>query len=73
MGRDIAIDTPAGKVDAWRADPEGAPLATESGRIMLASKRVAEAGLEVGWMDGVAGAVFIAFGVKLALTETPVP
>ena len=26
MGRDIAIDTPAGKVDAWRADPEGAPL-----------------------------------------------
>ena len=26
MGRDIAIDTPAGSVDAWRADPEGAPL-----------------------------------------------
>lgn len=26
MGRDIIIDTPSGKVDAWRADPEGAPL-----------------------------------------------
>ncbi|GAA5010031.1 dienelactone hydrolase family protein [Pseudoluteimonas lycopersici] len=26
MGRDIIIDTPAGKTDAWRADPEGAPL-----------------------------------------------
>jgi carboxymethylenebutenolidase len=26
MGRDIAIDTPAGRIDAWRADPEGAPL-----------------------------------------------
>lgn len=25
MGRDIALDTPSGKVDAWRADPIGAP------------------------------------------------
>ena len=33
-------------LERFAADPEGAPLATESGRIMLASKRVAEAGLE---------------------------
>ena len=26
MGRDIAIDTPVGKIDAWRADPDAAPL-----------------------------------------------
>ena len=26
MGRDIAIETPAGLVAAWRADPEAAPL-----------------------------------------------
>ena len=26
MGRDIAIDTPAGSIGAWRADPDGAPL-----------------------------------------------
>lgn len=25
MGRDIALDTPSGKVEAWRADPIGAP------------------------------------------------
>lgn len=25
MGRDIALDTPSGKVGAWRADPLGAP------------------------------------------------
>ena len=25
MGRDIALDTPSGKVGAWRADPMGAP------------------------------------------------
>ncbi|MFT3896413.1 MAG: dienelactone hydrolase family protein [Thermomonas sp.] len=25
MGRDIAIDTPSGSIDAWRADPEAAP------------------------------------------------
>lgn len=31
-------------LERFAADPEGAPLATESGRIMLASKRVAEAG-----------------------------
>lgn len=37
---------PPTALERFAADPEGAPLATESGRIMLASKRVAEASID---------------------------
>ncbi len=38
--------SPPTALERFAADPEGAPLATESGRIMLASKRVADASID---------------------------
>lgn len=75
MGRDIALDTPSGKVEAWRADPIGAPrggivVAQEIYGVNAHIRSVADRYAAEGWV-ALAPAFFdpVEHGVELGYTR----